>query len=284
MESRPATPDDVPAIADLERRWETRWYGAPELSESEVRESYERAQSSRLLIDDGRIVAAAWVWQSSTVMVVDPDAAVAPIYADLLPWFAGHPGVEVEAISRDDVLQSALTDYGWRHVNSSFELVRAVTPDWEIAEPVWPEGIEVRGAGADDALAMHQLIYVDAGWAEVRGHPDREFEEWRGVFATKHELPEQQVLAWRGERLVGVAIGRMFSDGTGWVAQLAVAKDERGQGLGRALLLEALRRRRAAGATSVGLGVQHENRGALTLYLDVGLTIDREWMQYTLPA
>jgi ribosomal protein S18 acetylase RimI-like enzyme len=92
------------------------------------------------------------------------------------------------------------------------------------------------------------------------------------------------VLAWRGERLVGVAIGRMFSDGTGWVAQLAVAKDERGQGLGRALLLEALRRRRAAGATSVGLGVQHENRGALTLYLDVGLTIDREWMQYTLPA
>ena len=35
-----------------------------------------------------------------------------------------------------------------------------------------------------------------------------------------------------------------------------------------------------AGATSLGLSVQAENRGALKLYLGVGLRIDREWMEY----
>jgi mycothiol synthase len=280
MQSRPATPDDVPAIAVLERRWETRWYGAPELSENEVRESYDRAEVSRVLIDNEQIVAAAWCRGTSSFLVVDPEVSVGPIYADLLPWFASRPGTELEAISHDETLQAALVDYGWQHAHSSFELIRAVTPEWEIAEPVWPQGIAVRGFGADDAAAMHRLIYVDAAWADVPGHPERDFDEWRDIFVTKHELPEQQVLAWRDHRLVGVATGRIFADDTGWVAQLAVAKDERGRGLGRALLLEALRRRRTGGATAVGLAVQHENRGALKLYLGVGLDIEREWMHY----
>jgi len=92
--------------------------------------------------------------------------------------------------------------------------------------------------------------------------------------------PAQQVLAWRGDRLVGASIGRIFADGTGWIAQLAVARDERGNGLGRALLLDSLRRRQAGGATALGLQVQADNRNALNLYLNTGLQIDREWMEY----
>ena len=79
---------------------------------------------------------------------------------------------------------------------------------------------------------------------------------------------------------VGAAIGRTWSDGTGWVSQLAVAKGERGHGLGRALLLESLRRRVAGGAHSLGLSVEVVNRTALALYESVGLRIDREWMSY----
>ena len=87
---------------------------------------------------------------------------------------------------------------------------------------------------------------------------------------------------WPGtaRRLVGVALGHTFSDGAGWVAQLAVAEDHRGRGLGRALLLEALRRRVAAGATALGLSVSALNPDALRLYLDVGLVVDREWRTY----
>ena len=49
---------------------------------------------------------------------------------------------------------------------------------------------------------------------------------------------------------------------------------------GRALLLEAFRRRVAAGATRLGLGVSAEHAHALGLYLGIGLTIDREWRKY----
>jgi GNAT superfamily N-acetyltransferase len=88
------------------------------------------------------------------------------------------------------------------------------------------------------------------------------------------------VLVWRGDRLAAIALGRIFSDGTGWVGQLAVARDERRRGLGRAVLLEALRRRADEGASQLGLGVVAANRGALKLYLDVGLEVEREWMVY----
>lgn len=283
MQSRVATPADVPAIADLERRWEAAWFGAPEQDEHEVRENFDRAEGSRVLVEADRMVAAAWRWGTETMLVVDPDVALEPIYADLLAWLAERPGTTASALSRDQAFRSALEDRGWRHANSAFELSRAFTPDWVIAEPVWPEGVAVRAYRDEDAPSVHRLIYVDSGWAEIAGHHERDFEQWRGIFANKHTVPAQQVLAWRGERLVGIAMGRTFADGTGWVSQLAVAKDERGHGLGRALLLEALRRRRDGGATSVGLGVSEVNRGALELYLRVGLEIKREWMEYACP-
>ena len=88
------------------------------------------------------------------------------------------------------------------------------------------------------------------------------------------------MLAWRAERLVGVALGKTFSDGTGWVSQVAVARDQQGRGIGSALLTEAFRRRLGAGATQIGLGVSAANPHALRLYQRLGLEIDREWMAY----
>jgi ribosomal protein S18 acetylase RimI-like enzyme len=49
------------------------------------------------------------------------------------------------------------------------------------------------------------------------------------------------------------------------------------------MLLEALRRRVAAGATSLGLSVQAANRAALQMYLAAGLKIDREFRTYKAP-
>jgi ribosomal protein S18 acetylase RimI-like enzyme len=175
---------------------------------------------------------------------------------------------------------AALAEHGWTHRHSAFDLIRDVTPDWELATPEWPPDIEVRSLGAGDAEALYELIYADAGWAEIVGHNDRTFDDWRGIFLTAESPPEQQGLAWRDGTLAGTAMGRIFSDGAGWIAQLVVAKSARRQGLGRALLLEAFHRHVRAGATKLGLSVQAGNRGALDLYLGVGLTIDREWLIY----
>ena len=76
MYSRRATTADVPAIAELGRRWETHWFGAPEESEAEFREFFDRAEVSRVLLDDYRLVAAAWRAGDEAAIVVDPATAI----------------------------------------------------------------------------------------------------------------------------------------------------------------------------------------------------------------
>ena len=287
MRARPASPQDLPALTELYRAWDVAQFGVPEHDADEVAETFgpegTLEQQSRLLLDGDRLVAAAWYWSTETSLLVDPSIDPAEAYADLVPWLAAG-GVAVDALASDAPLQDVLRSGGWQHDRSSFELVRAVGGDWTLPEPVWPEGVTMTDLRSADLAELHRLIYVEAGWSEVPGHPERDFASWRDIFVTDKEDPAQQVVAWRAGRPVGVATGRIFSDGAGWIAQLAVAKSERGRGLGRALLLEALRRRVAAGATLLGLSVQAQNRTAIGLYLGVGLTVDREWQHFVPPA
>jgi len=281
--SRPATRDDLAALLELQRRWDTHWFGAPEHDLAEVSEALEQAnpleERSRLLVADMRLLAACWHSDSGdTTLLVDPASDASAAYDDLLPWLRSAGAGQVEALDRDTVLQQALVRHGWDYRLSSYELIRPVA-DWALAAPAWPADVQVRSLEPDDGREVHDLIYKRAGWADVPGHPHREFEPWRQLFLVD-AVPEQQVLAWRGSELLGVALGKTFSDGTGWVSQLAVARSARGAGLGRALLLEALGRRVRAGATALGLNVSAANPDALGLYLDVGLTIDREWRSY----
>ena len=149
----------------------------------------------------------------------------------------------------------------------------------ELPSPSWPEGITARAAD-DDAEAIYRVIYDEARWADVPGHPLRPFDEWRSIFLNDDADLGQQVVAEQDGRIVGAALSRTFSDGVGWVSQLAVARDQQGRGLGRALLLEALGRQVSSGATRLGLGVSAANSDALRLYRSIGLEIDREWMAH----
>jgi ribosomal protein S18 acetylase RimI-like enzyme len=284
MRARPATLDDVPALTALQTRWDTHWFGSPENDEAEVRESLRRvelAEHSRVLLDDaGGLVGASWWWHGDTRLLADPAHPADPVLDDLLPWLRASGVRALEALAADEVQQQALSRHGWRYEMSAFELIREVSGDWQLAEPRWPDGVRVSDLGPQDAPAVHDLIYRRAGWATVPGHSDREYAEWLDLFLGAEVPHEQQVLAWDGDVLAGVALGHTFSDGAGWVAQLAVAQDQRGRGLGRALLLAALGRRVAAGATALGLSVSALNPDALRLYLEVGLTVDREWRTY----
>jgi ribosomal protein S18 acetylase RimI-like enzyme len=286
VDLRPANPDDLKSIDELQRRFDNAWFGASEHSIDEVEEFLGYADpldaNSVVVLDADHLVAVALRFGSDTMMTIDPDMAAATVLERLLPWFAERTGY-TEVLDRDEESIAAIEAAGWTHRKSAFDLIVQVTPELALAEPVWPDGVVARDFDAADAAAIHRLIYVDAGWAEVPGHPDRELDEWERIFITEHTVPSQQVIAWREDRIVGVAMGRTWDDGTGWISQLATAKDERGRGLGRAMLLDALRRRVTAGATSLGLSVQAENRAALRMYLDAGLQIDREFRTYAAP-
>ena len=112
------------------------------------------------------------------------------------------------------------------------------------------------------------------------GHSERSLEAWRSSLTPEY----RGWIARREGRAVGWVAGRVFSDGRGWVEQLAVARSARGAGLGRALLLHSLAELHERGATSLALGVQGENENAIGLYRDVGFDVEREWRVYSRPA
>jgi ribosomal protein S18 acetylase RimI-like enzyme len=284
--TRPATPSDVAGVVALQRRWETHWFGAPEHDEDDVRADLGRAEPlaerSRLLLDGGRVVAAAWWWRpDDPTVLVEPGPEVDDVAAsrELVAWLGRSGAVQVEALWRDATLLATLAEQGWVHVRSQFELVR---PADDLPAPAWPDGVTVSSLG-DDPAEVHRLVYEEAGWADVPGHTVRDLDEWLDLFVTGED-PDQQVLARQDGRPVGAALGKVFADGTGWVAQVAVRRDQQGRGLGSALLAEAFARRVAAGATQVGLGVSAANVHALRLYQRLGLAVDREWMVHRGPG
>jgi mycothiol synthase len=284
MHLRPYRPEDLPAVAELQATYEKTWFGRPEHDVDEMKEQLELADVIAVADADGRLVGVGTRWRTGSSLLVDPTTDAGELHARLIAWLAEVEAPNTEVLDRDEALRDALAAAGWRPDYSSFELIRPVSPGWTLPTPDWPAGVELRPYSVDDTEALHRLIYRDAGWADVPGHHARELEEWQKIFLAGRTGDELPVLAWRDDRLVGAVVLRLFSDGTGWIAQLAVARDERGQGLGRALLLEGLRRMVAADASTLGLSVMAANRGALQLYLGVGLTIDREWQTWTPPV
>ena len=272
------------AVVALQQRWDTHWFGTPEHDEADVLAELRRVDPptgrSRLLLDGDRLVAAAWWWRpDDPTVLVDPAPGVDAVAAsrDLVTWLSRSGAVQVEALWRDATLLASLADQGWVHVRSQFELVR---PAHDLPAPTWPDGVTVSSLG-NDATEVHRLVYEEAGWGDVPGHTMRDLDEWLDLFVTGED-PAQHVVARADGRLVGAALGKVFPDGTGWVAQVAVRRDQQGRGLGSALLAEAVARRAAAGATQVGLGVSATNPDALRLYRRLGLEIEREWMVHRL--
>lgn len=282
--TRPATLADLPALTALQRADDVHWFGAPEHDEAEVREQLELvpdlATQSRLLHDGDTMVGAAWWWGHETQLLAAAGPQ-RPVVLELLLDAAIDAGVrDASALAQDAELLAALEQRGWVHRRSAFDLLRPSTDDWELAEPVWPAGVTCTPAHADEGATLHTVIYDDAAWDEIEGHERRPFEQWQAIFVNGPLDSPRHLVIRRDGRPVGVAMSRMFSDGTGWIGQLAVARSERGHGLGRALLLAALRGLREDGAAQLGLAVQAANSRALGLYESVGLRVEREFRSY----
>ena len=72
-----------------------------------------------------------------------------------------------------------------------------------------------------------------------------------------------------GEALQGYVLAGTVL-GTGWVLGLGVARERRGEGLGRRLMLEILRQLRSDGVREVRLTVDPTNAAAIALYKSSG--------------
>jgi mycothiol synthase len=112
------------------------------------------------------------------------------------------------------------------------------------------------------------------------GHVEESLEEWLSWFETDYCSPD---LIFIGLDPSGAAVGLSLSAvypernervgrEQGWVEALAVLREHRRRGLGRALLLDGMRTLRRRGCTHLMLGVDSQNlTGALALYESVGM-------------
>jgi ribosomal protein S18 acetylase RimI-like enzyme len=269
--------DVVPALGVVE---EAAWFGEAELSAEEVGEWVDDeggvAGGVVAVDDDGRVRGFASPGRRQAVFLADP-ALTDALADELLPWLHEQRDVvELMTFAGDNARARAFERHGLRYRRSSFLMARLDSAG-PVPAAAFPDGVDVTPYRLGDAdEAVHRLIYVDAAWASVPGHTERDLDAWRG----KERPCRSMFLARRDGRPVGWVAGRVLDSGRGYISALAVATTERGRGVGRALLLHAFSDLQLAGARGLVLGVEAENETALGLYRSVGLEIEREWRIY----
>jgi mycothiol synthase len=220
---------------------------------------------------DGAICGYAILFGDDAVVLVHPDAEGRGIGTMLRRW------AEARAAERGT---ARLRQFAAGSNDSGRELLRAagyapaqvyfrLRADLDAVPPAPVVTLRAFDAARDEA-AVHALIQ-DA-FAEIEGHEFQPLERWRAKTIGKqgHDPSLWQLLEDE-HGLAGAALGERWDDGTGYVAELAVAGRARGQGNGRALLLGLFEAFRGAGLEHAELSVHGRNRGALRLYESTGM-------------
>ena len=289
--ARPCAPADVRAVFELVAACETEDAGEVlihlEDIESEwARPSFDLAGDTVAIVEDatGMLVA-----QGEMTMDTRADCCVHPqqrgrgIGTWLLRWTEGHARSRGASRIGQTVVDSA-TDaidlferhgYSWLWTSWILEIRFADTP---LESPTLPEGYAIRdfAPGIDDPR-VHEVI--DTAFLEWSDREPLPFEDWRAKTVGRAGFEPWLLPVVVGPD--GTIEGAAFlidasEENEGWVQQLAVAREHRGIGLGRALLDESFARFHARGRRACGLNTDSRT-GALGLYEHVGMSVKQSY-------
>lgn len=252
------------------------------------RPSFDLAQETIGVFSESALVAAAEVYRTRRAeATVHPDHRGRGIGTWLAHWVedcsrrrGGHlVGQSVPVGSSAERLYQSL---GYRKGWQSWVLV---VPDGAQIEPQpLPHGHTLRDLvrGGEDATGDEQAAYrlVEDAFNEWPDRQPSTFEDWAaGTVRRPGFEPWQIRFAVDDEGApVGVAF-TIVADACGYVDQLAVRADRRGQGLARALLVDAFERGRDHGATRSELSTDSRT-GALPLYEHVGMQVSKSYQHW----
>lgn len=149
-----------------------------------------------------------------------------------------------------------------------------------------PPGVEIRPARPGDGSGAHRLLRDVA--AEGRYIRTERLEaarrDFRRRFKDSWTDERAEIVALRGGEVIGhLAISREPGTAIRHVATLgmSVRKEERGGGVGSALLAEALRWARWTGVEKISLSVFPHNRAAMALYRKFGFVQEGRLVGHT---
>ena len=163
---------------------------------------------------------------------------------------------------------------GYEDVRTYWRLVRQLDDDIPPANP--PEGVTIRPFELDrDAHDTYRVIGA-AFEDNIRRRPFEPYEEWEAHEINRKAFdPTLWFVAEAEEQIVGAVVCPDY-EGEGWIRQLAVARDWRGQGIGTALLLAAFAEFKRRGRRDSALVVDSWNlTGAKSVYERLGMRTER---------
>lgn len=283
MNVRPATRDDLPAIAVLLAALEEAVVGRPSRLVADEIEGWLQTVSfetnSWLFEEEGELLACAFSQlferRGNSAGGVHPSA-----------WGRGIGGKLIDLVEARMREEGAERFHSWTLAGdaAAAELFRQrgfreVRRFWDMAieldeEPPSPE-VEIEPMREEDARVFHAALEesFEDHW---EAHPETFDEWWSRQVGRSNFDPSLWFLVRDGDEVAAVARNEARESG-GYVGSLGVRRPWRGRGYGRDLLLYTFREFRRRGLTRVALGVDAANpTGATRLYESVGMHVELE--------
>ena len=289
LTSRPLQLDDAHAVFEVMAASELADIGEVAIEEADIvgdwsMPSFDVADSTVGVFDGDRMVAYAEHSGHDR-----GDAAVHPAYRGrgigtaLARWMqdtargrgATVVGMPVPLGSAGDRLLEAL-GYHVRWESWVLQLPEgAVVPSRDV-----PEGYAVRTAEPEEyraAWTVQEDAFLE--WSERDRQP---YEDWESSLTRRpgFEPWNLRVVLDPAGAVVAMAIVQM-AEATAFIARLATTKEQRGQGLAQALLVDAFAVGREHGALRSELSTDSRT-GALGLYEKVGMVVSSTWVNRAL--
>lgn len=290
---RPLRPSDAEAVYELTAAAELTDIGHRMIELEDVRSDWQRPsfdlenQSAGFFAADV-MVAYGEVHRQRLEGYVHPDHRGRGYGTALFGWALDtarrldYPrlGQTVPASNADAI--ALLTRHGATLLYSSWilELPAGAT----IAETELSDEYRLRDFDEDrDADVLFQTM--EDAFAEWPDRPPSTIEDWRSSILGRSTFEPWQLLtvvhvSGDGEEIVGGAKVSVYDDES-WIDQIAVRRDHRGHGLGRALLVAAFAAGREHGGRVARLNTDSRT-GALGLYEHVGMSVVETYEHYAL--
>lgn len=186
---------------------------------------------------------------------------------------AAHPDgpteLRLHGYPDDEAAVALLEGHGFKEIRRTY-MMEAELGSYEDPEPL--PGFSVAPITSDELNEYH--VALEESFADHWGNVPETFEEFHRSNVDRPDTRfDLWLLAREGEDPAGVMLGRV-QEGIGWIEALGVKKPYRRRGLGRHLLMKALRLFQEEGLPSARLAVDTQNAtGAVALYEGAGMQV-----------
>lgn len=299
--ARGASIDDAGTAAKLLRVCSMAEGGRPGFTEDDLANWWgvhyiDLAEDVCLVADeDGELVGIEMISQAAPHVLaiafggVRPDHYGSGVGSALVSWALRRSGERIPLAPPDAAITIHVYAFADHEPSvsllegSGLDLVRyflemEVEFDGPPPAPLFPEGVTLRNLvpGADD---MDAALMMRAAFRDHFGYVETDKEESLLRFRQRLEHPGFDPDLWWLAEAEGRLIGGVWSDHSSegdetmaYVATLGVAREWRGRGLGKALLLHAFGQFHELGKRGASLGVDADSlTGATRLYESVGM-------------